>query len=62
MLHETITALQYRYSISLRRHGLVAQWLAHWTSNSKVEGSSPFKVSSFALRSIVVSLHVKNDS
>ena len=24
--------------------GLVAQWLAHWTSNSKVEGSSPFKV------------------
>ena len=40
----------------------MAQWLAHWTSNSKVEGSSPFKVSSFALRSIVVSLHVKHDS
>ena len=29
----------------------MAQWLAHWTSNSKVEGSSPFKVSSFAHRS-----------
>ena len=39
----------------------MAQWLAHWTSNSKVEGSSPFKVSSFAMRLILVSLHVERD-
>ena len=27
-----------------RPNGLVAQWLAHWTSNSKVVGSNPIKV------------------
>ena len=40
----------------------MAQWLAHWTSNSKVEGSSPFKVSLFAFRQIDVGISFNRHS